>query len=60
MVLSNYKQDNAAQHWWYNAILVANTISNTGKPVKTVHPDSFCVEPSSLRLRKLMIAGSSL
>ena len=53
-------QDNAAQHWWYNTILVANTISNTGKLAKTAHPDSFRVKPSSLRLRKLMIAGSSL
>ena len=50
-------QDNAAQHWWYNTILAANTISNTGKHDKTVHSDSFHVEPSSLRLRKLMIAG---
>ena len=50
-------QDNAAQHWWYNTILAANTISNTGKHVKTVHSGSFRVEPSSLRLRKLMIAG---
>ena len=50
-------QHNAAQHWWYNTILVTNTISNTGKLTKTVHSDSFRVEPSSLRLRKLMIAG---
>ena len=50
-------QDNAAQHWWYNTILAANTISNTGKLAKTVYSDSFRVEPSSLRLRKLMIAG---
>ena len=53
-------QDKAAQHWWYNTIIAANTISNTGKLAKTVHPDSFLVEPLSLRLRKLMIAGSSL
>ena len=53
-------QDNAAQHWWYNTILAVTTISNTGKLAKAVHPDSFRVEPSSLRLRKLMIAGSSL
>ena len=53
-------QDNAAQHWWYNTILAVNIISNTGKLAKTVHPDSFGEEPSSLRLRKLMIAGSSL
>ena len=50
----------ATQHRWYNIILAANTISNTGKLAKTVHPDSFRVEPSSLRLRKLMIAGSSI
>ena len=24
-------QDNAAQQWWYSAILAANKISNTGK-----------------------------
>ena len=53
-------QDNAAQRWWYNTILVVSTISNTSKLAKTVHPDSFRVEPSSLRLRKFMIAGSSL
>ena len=34
-------QDNAAQHWWYNTILAANTISNTGKLAKTVHPRFF-------------------
>ena len=43
-----------------SAILAANTISNIGKLAKTVHPDSFGEEPSSLILRKLMIAGSSL
>ena len=43
-----------------SAILVANPISNIGKLAKTVHSDSFGEEPSSLRLRKLMIAGSSL
>ena len=53
-------QDNAAQRWWYNTILVVSTISNTSRLAKTVHPDSFSVEPSSLRLRKFMIAGSSL
>ena len=53
-------QDNAAQHWWYSTTVAANTISNTGKLSKMVHPDSFGEEPSSLRLRKLMIAGSSL
>ena len=52
-------QDNAVQQWWLNTILVVNAISNTGKLAKTVYPDSFRVEPSSLRLRKLMIAGSS-
>ena len=39
-------QDNTAQHWWYNTILTANTISNTGKLSKMVHPDSFGQEPS--------------
>ena len=34
-------QDNAAQHWWYNTILATNTISNTGKLAKTVHPRFF-------------------
>ena len=53
-------QDNAVQHWWLDTILAVNAISNTGKLAKTVHPDSFRVEPSSLRLRKLMIVGSSL
>ena len=52
-------RDNAAQHWQYNTI-AASTISNIGKLAKTIHPDSFRVEPSSLRLGKLMIAGSSL
>ena len=47
-------QDNAAQHWWYSTILMANTISNTGKLSKMVHPDFFGEEPSSLRLRKLI------
>ena len=47
-------QDNAKQHWWYSTILAANTISNTDSLAKTVHPDSFGEEPSSLRLRKLM------
>ena len=49
-------QDNAVQHWWYNTILEANTISNIGKLAKTVYSDSFRVELSSLILRKLMIA----
>ena len=53
-------QDNTAQHWWYSIILMANTISNTGKLSKIIHPDSFGEEPSSLRLRKLMITGYSL
>ena len=35
-------------------------LSNNGKLAKMVDPDSFGEEPSSLRLRKLMIAGSSL
>ena len=34
-------QDNAAQQWWYSTILAANTISNTGKFAKIVHPDFF-------------------
>ena len=32
---------NAAQQWWYSTILAANTISNTGKFAKMVHPDIF-------------------
>ena len=32
-------QDNVAQQWWYSTILVANTISYTGKFAKMVHPD---------------------
>ena len=34
-------QDNAAQQWWYSTILTTNTISNTGKFAKMVHPDFF-------------------
>ena len=34
-------QDNAVQQWWYNTILVANTISYTGKFAIMVHPDFF-------------------
>ena len=34
-------QDNAAQQWWYSTILVVNTLSNTGKFAKMVHPDFF-------------------
>ena len=34
-------QDNAAQQWWSSTILAVNTISNTGKYTKTVHPDFF-------------------
>ena len=34
-------QDNVAQHWWNSAILVGNTISNTGKFVKIVYPNFF-------------------
>ena len=34
-------QYNAAQRWWYSTILTANTISNTGKFAKMVHPDFF-------------------
>ena len=51
-------QDNAAQHWWYST--GANTISNTGKLVKKVHPGFLDEELSSLRLRKLIIPSSSL
>ena len=29
--------NNAAQHWWYSAILVVNIISYTGKFAKMVH-----------------------
>ena len=32
-------QDNAGQQWLYSTILAANTISNTGKFAKMVHPD---------------------
>ena len=32
-------QDNAEQQWWYSTILAANTVSNTGKFSKMVHPD---------------------
>ena len=57
-------QDNAAQQWWYSTILVVNTISNTGKFAKMVHPDFFLVKMvvkfSSLWLWKSMIAGSRL
>ena len=38
-------------------MLVANTISNTIKLSKIVHPDFFGEESSSLRPRKLMIAA---
>ena len=34
-------QDNAAQQSWYSTILAANTISNTGKFAKMIHPDFF-------------------
>ena len=27
-------QNNAAQHWWYSTLLMANTISNTDKIAK--------------------------
>ena len=37
----NSIQNNAAQHWWYNAILAANTISIIGKFAKMFHPDYF-------------------
>ena len=53
-------QDTVAQHWWYDTILAASTISNTGKLSKTVHADFFRVEPLSPTIKKLMIAGSSL
>ena len=34
-------QDNGVQQWWYSTILAPNTISNTGKFAKIVHPDFF-------------------
>ena len=34
-------QDNVAQQWWYSAILAMDTISNTGKFSKMIHPDFF-------------------
>ena len=34
-------QDNTAQQWWCSTILTVNTISNTGKFAKMVHPDFF-------------------
>ena len=34
-------QDNVAQQWGHSTIMVANTISNTGKFTKMVHPDFF-------------------
>ena len=34
-------QDNPAQQWWYNTIVAANAISNTGKFANMVHPDFF-------------------
>ena len=34
-------QDSASQRWWYSTILAANTISNTGKFAKMLHPDFF-------------------
>ena len=34
-------QNNPAQQGWYILILAANTILNTGKFAKKVHPDFF-------------------
>ena len=34
-------QDNGVQQWWYSTILAPNTISNTSKFAKIVHPDFF-------------------
>ena len=34
-------QDNAAQQWCYSTILAPNTISNTVKFAKMIHPDFF-------------------
>ena len=34
-------QDNTAQQWWCSTILTVNTISNTDKFAKMVHPDFF-------------------
>ena len=53
-------EDNASQHFWYSTILAENTTSNAGKLAKRVYPNSFGEEPSSLRLRKLMILCSIL
>ena len=58
-------QGNVAQQWWYSTILVANTISYTGKFAKMVHPDFFgesggrSLHHSDLE-NYLIIAGSSL
>ena len=56
-------QVNEAQQWWYSTILAANTISNTGKFPKMVHPDFFGEDGGSSHhsdLKKLMIAGRRL
>ena len=37
-------QDNAEKQWWYDTLLAANTISNTGKFAKMVHSDFFLVK----------------
>ena len=34
-------QDNAAQQWCYSTMLASNTISNTVKFAKMIHPDFF-------------------
>ena len=34
-------QDNVPQQWWYSTILAVNTILNSGKFAKMVHPDFF-------------------
>ena len=34
-------QDNAAQQWWCSTIVAANTISNTSKFAKMIHPEFF-------------------
>ena len=35
------KQENATHQWWDSAILASNTISNTDRFTKVVHPSFF-------------------
>ena len=57
-------QDNAAQQWWNSTIMAGNTISNTSKFAKMVHPAFFGEvggrNSHHSRLKKLIIAGSRL